>query len=186
MAVYTLHVPAGSVPGDPAALDEAVLVRDGFSWGAFIFQVLWCLYRRLWIAAVVLLVLTVGADLLMNWAGLPAWAVASVSLVIVILFALEANDLRRRKLERQGMMLAGVVVASNKIEAEARAFALWLAGRTSGAGMPGPNQAGPAQPPPKRPEGPRGSEPRRGSQASGSQASGSSVLGLFPEPEGAR
>jgi hypothetical protein len=171
MAVYTLHVPAGSVPGDPAALDEAVLVRDGFSWGAFIFQVLWCLYRRLWLAAAVLLVLTVGADLLMNWAGLPAWAVASVSLVIVILFALEANDLRRRKLERQGMMLAGVVVASNTVEAEARAFSLWLAGD-----MPRPTPSGPAQPQPKRPEGPRG-------PASGGAPP---ILGLFPEPEGAR
>jgi hypothetical protein len=176
MAVYTLHVPAGSVPGDPAALDDAVLVRDGFSWGAFIFQVLWCLYRRLWLAAVVLLVLTVGADLLMHWAGLPAWAVAAVSLIIVILFALEANDLRRLKLERQGMMLAGVVVASNKNEAEARAFSLWLEGRTSGDGMPGPDPSRPVKPQSKPPETPRGPQ----------STSGSSVLGLFPEPEGAR
>jgi hypothetical protein len=170
MAVYTLHVPAGSVPGDPAALEEAVLVRDGFSWGAFIFQVFWCLYRRLWLAALVLLVLTVGADLLMTWADLPHGIIALVSLLIVLLFAFEANDLRRRKLERLGMSLAGIVVASNKNEAEARAFALWLAGEPP-RDLPSRSDAGPNR-----------SEPPRGPAPGGTPP----VLGLFPEPEGAR
>jgi len=175
MAVYTLHVPDGSVPGDPAALEEAVLVRDGFSWGALIFQVLWCLYRRLWVAALVLLVLTVGADLLMTWAGLPHGVIAVVSFLIVLLFAFEANDLRRRKLERLGMSLAGIVVASNRNEAEARAFSLWLAGEPP-RDLPRPSSGGPSRSGPDRPEPPRG--PAQGGTPP--------VLGLFPEPEGAR
>lgn len=56
MRSYTLHLPADARPGESVELDRAVLVRDGFSWPAFAFTVLWFLFHRLWIAALVVLV----------------------------------------------------------------------------------------------------------------------------------
>ena len=50
MTTYTLHVPRGVRPGDPDVVDEAQLVKDGFSWGAFFFTFLWFFFQRMWIA----------------------------------------------------------------------------------------------------------------------------------------
>jgi hypothetical protein len=40
MNTFTLHLPADAAPGDAEALDDAELVKDGFSWGAFVFTFL--------------------------------------------------------------------------------------------------------------------------------------------------
>ena len=56
MTTYTLHVAADAAPGDAGTLERAVLVKDGFSWGAFVFSFLWFFCHRLWIAGLIVLV----------------------------------------------------------------------------------------------------------------------------------
>lgn len=183
MAVYTLHVPADGVPGDPAVLGDAVLLKDGFAWGAFIFQVLWCLYHRLWLAALGLAIITFGVSAGLQWLDIPALATTVISLLIAGFFALEANGLRRRALERRGFRAAGVVVADSASDGETRAFSAWLAKRATGVAPrtgtnPNHNQG---------PAGPAGREPLLPSAPSPRPVAGPHpVLGLFPEPEGAR
>ncbi|CAH1657075.1 MULTISPECIES: DUF2628 domain-containing protein [unclassified Chelatococcus] len=173
MAVYTLHVPAEDMPGDPAALGDAVLLKDGFAWGAFIFQVFWCLYHRLWLVALALAVVTLGVSAGLQWFGLPSFAVTVISLLIAAFFALEANGLRRRKLERHGFRPAGVVVADSYSDAEARAFSAWLDTREPGIVPPGRTTPTSVydQPRHKVAAGAAGTHP---------------VLGLFPDQEGPR
>jgi len=55
MRSYTLHLPIDARPGESIGLDRAVLVPDGFAWPAFAFGVLWFLFHRLWIAALIVL-----------------------------------------------------------------------------------------------------------------------------------
>src|SRR4051794_32756279 len=55
MKTYTLHVAADAAPGDPGTLERAVLVKDGFSWGAFVFSFFWFFAHRLWIAGLIVL-----------------------------------------------------------------------------------------------------------------------------------
>ncbi|MBS7696959.1 MULTISPECIES: DUF2628 domain-containing protein [unclassified Chelatococcus] len=173
MAVYTLHVPAEGMPGDPAALGDVVLLKDGFAWGAFIFQVFWCLYHRLWLIALALAVVTFGVSAGLQWFGLPSIAVTVISLLIAAFFALEANGLRRRRLERRGFRPAGVVVADSYSDAETRAFSAWLNARKPRVDTSVPNAATVAF-----------DQPR---QAAASGASGTHpVLGLFPDQEGPR
>ncbi len=52
-----LHAPPAGrcAAAESIGLERALLVRDGFSWPAFAFSVLWFLYHRLWIAALVVL-----------------------------------------------------------------------------------------------------------------------------------
>ena len=117
--LYTVHVRAWSAAADR----EAVFVREGFAWGAFLFSFLWALWHRLWFAALIVvaltLVLALGVDLLrldeatetligLAWAAIVGW---------------EANDWRRRALERRGYVTAAVVAAPNLVEAERRYFA---------------------------------------------------------------
>ena len=48
MRYYTVHAP----PDEPAAPERFVFVKDGFSWPALFFPVLWILWHRLWLTLV--------------------------------------------------------------------------------------------------------------------------------------
>lgn len=164
MKTYTLHVPEGALPGDPEALDEAELVPDGFSSGAFVFSVLWFLVHRLWLGALIVL----GAIVLLR-VGLAGLGVEGLpgflaGLLLAVLIGLEANSLRRWTLERKGRPAVGLVRAASRDEAEAKAFGRWLeTGEAGGRDAPAPRAAPPAN----------RSRPDRAAP----------VIGLFPEAE---
>jgi hypothetical protein len=106
MRIYTVH---------PRAGQEPVLVREGFSWGAFLLPTLWFLWNRMWLVAFADLVLMLAIGLL-----LPDRAAAWVALAAQILLAMHARDLRRWTLARRGFALVGVVAAANEEEAVLR------------------------------------------------------------------
>ncbi|MGO4570757.1 DUF2628 domain-containing protein [Microvirga sp. 2TAF3] len=126
MTTYTLHLPRDARPGDPAALDEAEIVKDGFSWGAFFFTVLWFFFHRLWLAGLIVLVALAAFNAGLNLIGVNPFAGFVAEVLLSVLIGLEANSLRRWTYERRGRPLADVVIASSKDEAEAKAFARWL------------------------------------------------------------
>ena len=161
MRSYTLHLPPEARPGEAEALDRAVIVPDGFSWPAFAYTVLWFLFHRLWIAALIVLAglaaLAVGGYAL----GLTRAAGTGIALLASVLNGFEASSLRRWTLARRGFALRDAVVARDSSEAEARLLARWL---------------DPASlPPPPRPPFPGG--PVRRAEP---------VIGLFPAREGGR
>jgi len=158
MRSYTVHAP----PGDPPAPERFVFVKDGFSWPALFVPVLWILYYRLWLT----LVAYIGAMLLI---GLVDWLagdnVATVLAVLAaILFAMEANNIRRLELGRRGWRELGSASGESLEEAELRFFSNWRGG-TPGA-------------------------PRRGGPWSALRSDNASqadpdapIFGLFPEPQ---
>lgn len=127
MKTFTLHLPADARPGDPEPLENAVLVRDGFSWGAFVFTVLWFFAHRLWLAGLGVLVLLVAFNLGLAALGLRPVAAFAADLLVSVLIGLEANTLRRWTLQRRGRPAVDLVTASDRDEAETKAFARWLA-----------------------------------------------------------
>jgi hypothetical protein len=159
MRSYTLHLPNDARPGEALGLDRAVMVPDGFAWPAFAFGVLWFLYHRLWVAALLVLVgllALAGAGMVL---GLPVGAAVIATLLAGWLMGLEASSLRRWTLARRGWPARDAVIAASPEEAEARALNRWL-------------DANPAAPRAPFPSGPsRRAEP---------------VIGLFPAQEGAR
>ena len=126
MKTYTLHLPSDAVPGDAEALERAVLVRDGFSWGAFFFTALWFFAHRLWLAGLGILVLLVAFDLGLAALGVQPAAATLAHLLLSVLIGLEANSLRRWTLRRLGRPAVDVVAASDRDEAETKVFARWL------------------------------------------------------------
>jgi hypothetical protein len=160
MHSYTLHLPPDARPGEATGLDRALVVRDGFAPAAFAFTVLWFLYHRLWIAALIVLAglaALAGAGYAL---GLPPAAGALASLLAGWLIGLEASSLRRWTLGRRGRPARDAVVARNAEEAEARLVARWLEGA--------------AAPPTPRPPFPSGTTRRD-----------EPVIGLFPAQENA-
>ena len=160
MTTFTLHLARDARPGDPAALDEAELVKDAFSWGAFFFTFLWFFYHRLWLAGIGVLVLVFAFGGLMAVLDVHPLAGTIAQLLLQVLIGLEANSLRRWTLTRRGRPMVDAVTAADRDEAEARAFARWLEASARGpAPQPGAC-AGPVHS--------RRSEP---------------VIGLFPDAE---
>ena len=115
MRFHTVHVR----PGRPADDPDLVLVREGFSWPAFLFAPVWAPWHGLWLPLLfwVLASLVVGVV-----AG--AFDVAgqmAISLAFSILVGLHANDARRWVLARRGYRFDGVVAAPDG-EAAARRY----------------------------------------------------------------
>src|SRR5918911_4931947 len=143
MKTYTLHVPAEAHPGDAGALDRAVLVRDGFSWGAFFFSFLWFFAHRLWLAGLIVLVAAVGLGAALQVLRVGQGATFWAEFLLAVLVGLEAGSLRRWTLERRGRPAVDVVAAQDREEAETKAFARWL-GEAPSAGAAASGAAAPA------------------------------------------
>lgn len=97
MKIWTAHLKSDAAP---------VLVREGFSLGAFLFGPLWLAAHRAWVPA---------AFVLAAWVAIGALTTdgtgAALSLGLLLLQGLSGHDLRRWSLERRGFTLAQVVTA---------------------------------------------------------------------------
>jgi hypothetical protein len=117
--VYTVHVPGAA----GRSVEEAVFVREGFAWGAFLFSALWALAHRMWFAALIMLAVVVGAAYVSEYVDLDDRLQVALVILLAVYFGLEANDWYRAALARRGFHEVGVVVASSLTEAEHRWFA---------------------------------------------------------------
>ena len=117
--VYTVHIRLWSASPDR----EAVLVREGFAWGAFFFSVLWALWNRMWFAALIVFAVSVAISVLTDVLDVDPVTDLAAGLALALIIGWEAPDWQRRTLERRGYINAGVVVAPTLAEAERRFFA---------------------------------------------------------------
>lgn len=155
MRIYTVHERPG-VPGEArdAALADAVLVKEGFSWPAFLAAPLWALHHRQWLGLVAYAVAVTLLGLAAEGAALGEASAATLALGFAILVGASANDWRRDTLARQGYGLAAVVAAPDLEAAEER----WFLGLELGA-QAARRSTAPAPPPPAPPSGPAPSGP---------------------------
>lgn len=118
MASYVvMEPPVGDAKGR-----DAVLVRDGFHFLAFVFPFLWLFFHRVWLEglAVLLAVILIGAAssyLFENNAG------AMLSLLVSIYVGLEGSAMRLAAMRRRGWRDRGVVEANDAADAELRYLA---------------------------------------------------------------
>jgi Protein of unknown function (DUF2628) len=113
MRVWTVHTAPAATAIRPAR--APVLVREGFSWGAFLFSLPWLLLHRLWLAALLWLAAALALVLL-----LPAPAGVVAVLAGQFLLGCHAPDLRRWGLRRRGYDGMQVVAAQDEDGALAR------------------------------------------------------------------
>ena len=116
MKTWTVHLR----PGPPGADPDFVLVREGFSWLAFLFGPLWLAARGLWLALLLYLAALVPLALLMDIAGPVGEAV--ISLVFALFSGFTAHDVWRWTLDRRRYAAMGLVVAPDRAAAEWRAM----------------------------------------------------------------
>lgn len=118
MASYVvMEPPAGDAKGR-----DAVLVRDGFHFLAFVFPFLWLFFHRAWleglaVLAAVILIGTASSYLFDNNAG------AVLSILVSIYVGLEGSAMRLAAMRRRGWRDRGVVEAHDAADAELRYLA---------------------------------------------------------------
>jgi Protein of unknown function (DUF2628) len=164
MSVYTVHEPplrAAETSPDP---ERFVFVRDGFYFWAFLLTPLWMLWHRLWLVLLIYVVVTLGIENAMHYAGIGV-AGSLVALLISLLVGMEAGTLRRWTLTQRGFRQVGIVGGSNAEAAERRFFDAWASAPPAKPAAP----MGPSVPPPL----PATPQPP-------------DIIGLFPEPGASR
>ena len=115
MAIYVVMQP----PAGGNKAEDAIFVRDSFTWLGFLAAPLWLAWHRLWIAAaltfVVMAILSVAGEKL----GLEG-AGSLLSLLVSLYVGFEGRALQIASLRRRGWREWGVVEARNLGDAETR------------------------------------------------------------------
>ena len=118
MRFYTVHVR----PTRPLADPDAVLVKEGFSWPAFLFGPLWSLWHRLWLGTLFWFIGALSLSLVVDVLAPGDVGQGVTGLLYALATGLHANDVRRWTLGRAGYRLDDVVAGRGMAEAERR----WL------------------------------------------------------------
>lgn len=110
---------AGSLTG---LGETAIFVKEGFSWPAFFFPLIWLLYKRMWIVLAFYVVATTAMAILAETTPVSDDAVFLCNLAVSLILGLEGNDLYRWTLARRRYREQAVVIGSNQVTAEQRYF----------------------------------------------------------------
>ena len=116
MRVFTVHI--RRPPLDPE--QDIRLVKEGFSWPAFFFTLLWALWCRLWLVAAGILAAEMLLNTLLGLLGADVLTSAAVSLAFSVLLGVFGNDLKRWTLFRSGYLEVAVVTGDDPDAAERR------------------------------------------------------------------
>ncbi len=119
MAIFTVHIKNNNT-------QSAVFIKDGFSWGAFIFGPLWLLSKKLWLAFFGFAALSILMNIAGMKFGLHPVALSGLSVLLGFFLGSEAADLQRLKMKRLKFEDAGVVQGQKLDDAECRFFDLYV------------------------------------------------------------
>ena len=110
MRSYTVQRPP--YPG------SAVLLPEGFSWGALVFGPIWFLWHGLWMSALLLLLVQMALSGAMDFFGVPLAVAWMPSACVSVLVGFNARDWWRLMLDRQDFAFVGVVMSTSLEKAE--------------------------------------------------------------------
>lgn len=115
MASYLVLTP----PDEVEKVADSVIIRDGFAYWALPVPVIWLLLHRLWFAAGLLLLGSIGLGLAME--AFPQWSFVCLIAAVLLSFyvALEGNAMRIARKERQNWSVTDIIEAPNAATAEA-------------------------------------------------------------------
>ena len=126
MKSFTVHEP----PEPPAErIDRAsslVFVKEGFSWGAFLFAPLWLVLHSLWAGFGAYLAVAIVWTILADLAGFGSGITVMGFFVLHLLIGFEADTLERWTLTRRGWRELGAVTGHSRDDCERNFFNAWL------------------------------------------------------------
>ncbi|MCC8417128.1 MAG: DUF2628 domain-containing protein [Rickettsia endosymbiont of Bryobia graminum] len=107
MNIYSIYV-------NPDKKDNNfILVKQGFSLFAAVFNIFWALYHRMWLALIITLILNIAIF------SVDSYNLSNLTqIVIVLIFGFFGADMREYDLERKQYSLEDIILADSEIEAE--------------------------------------------------------------------
>lgn len=127
MKVFAVYVK----PKAAAPIETATFVQEGFSLAAFVLNMFWMLYHRIWwVAALVFLFNSaVSYAQIHHFISQDAALVLNISILAVIGF--EASDWYQDTLKRRGYILLDIVTGRNLEQAQQRFFDYYVTQATA-------------------------------------------------------
>ena len=122
MKIYSVHYRQEAGASLTGLADEAVLVKEGFSWPAFFVPLFWLIYKRMWIVLAVYIAIQIVLTSLAALIGLPDGPVFVCSFALSVIIGFEGNNLLRWTLERNRFRQQAIVAGKDLAEAEQRFF----------------------------------------------------------------
>lgn len=117
MASYVVMLPPGGSPEQ--RLEQAVFLRDGYSWLGFLVPPLWLLWHRLWLEAILAFLAMALFSGLGEALNLPLVG-GLLGLLVSLYVGLEGQAMRVAALRRRGWQDWGVVEADRADTADLR------------------------------------------------------------------
>ena len=117
MAIFNVLEPPDGNP------QRVAFIREGFSWGALVFTVLWALFHRMWLVAAMLFVGFAVVAVAEAWGLMGPVLAGAVNFAIALLFGFEARKFQSMSLERAGFRPAALIEATGLEAAELAYFA---------------------------------------------------------------
>ena len=112
MKLYNVLVKRNSV----GEIDDIVLLKDGFSWLAFLFSGIWFFYHRMWKEFLVLIAVNVAFVFFAKFSS--NFDRVLLESGFFFLIALNANYWRVEHLKKKGYEVVGLVFGANRIDAK--------------------------------------------------------------------
>jgi len=122
MALFSVYLPKRQGRTTDVWLEKARFVRDGFSWGGFLFPVIWLFWHRVWRWALAVIAFDVLLLLLSNRLAVSPATVTAAGFLEMLFVGLEARHWFGLALERRGFELSDIIQAESREDAEYRFF----------------------------------------------------------------
>ena len=110
MRVFSIHLRPSALTPDR----DAILVKEGFCWPAFVFGPFWALWHRMWFAAIGLLSVLIALGVAEALVRLDPMTYSAVMIGVAAIIGFCANDWRRNALTMRGWKMAGLSAASDR------------------------------------------------------------------------
>lgn len=114
--IFTVHTNSWSASAD----GDAVLIKEGFSWAAFLFGPLWALWHGMWRTAIGVVIMSGAVSGIGRVVGLAEAGDLALSAGLQVAMGLWANDWRRYVLARRDILERGAIAARRMSDAEKR------------------------------------------------------------------
>lgn len=104
------------------ASGQVEAVKQGWSWPAFFFSVIWAITKRLWIIAIwaILIVMAIGTFLSLNIGYKYSYEITNIiSLLVYVVFGVYGNRWREKHLLTRGFKHVETLTAANPAAAVA-------------------------------------------------------------------
>ncbi len=97
------------------SIDDVILLKEGFNFYAFFFNIFWFLYNKLWICSLIYIILISLLTYFFSY-----FVILSINLLILIFVGLEANNFLIKKFQKNNYYFVGYSTGNDEKEAKLR------------------------------------------------------------------